>query len=66
MKKTKMKVKKSALKRFKITARGKILHRGHGSRHLRSAKTKRRIRSLKVLKEVKGRFKRLIKKLIGK
>lgn len=40
----KMKTKKVAVKRFKLTKRGKIVHRGQGARHLRSKKNKARQR----------------------
>lgn len=65
MKKKKCKTKKSILKRFKITKTGKVLHRGHGLRHLRSKKTKKRIRSLKKMKALKGRFAKKIKLGMG-
>jgi large subunit ribosomal protein L35 len=65
MKKNKQKTHKSVLKRFKVTKSGKILHRGHGMRHLKHQKTKKRLRHLKQIKEIKGRFKRKIKKIIG-
>lgn len=39
-----MKTKKIAVKRFKLTKRGKIVHRGQGARHLRSKKNKARQR----------------------
>lgn len=63
---TKQKTRKSALKRFKITKTGKILHRKHGARHLKSQKTEKRLRSLKQMGEVKGSFKRKIKKMLGR
>lgn len=65
-KKNKQKTKKSVLKRFKITKKTKILHRAHGSRHLKSAKTKRRLRSQKIPKKVVGRYVRKIRMMIGK
>lgn len=63
---TKQKTRKSAAKRFKLTKKGKLLHRSHYLRHLRSKKSKRQIRALKKLKEVKGKYKRKIKKMLGK
>lgn len=66
VKKIKLKTKKAVLKRFKITKKGKILHRGHGSRHLKSSKSKKRIRGFRRLKEVKGAFKKKIRLLINK
>lgn len=65
-KKLKHKTKKSVLKRFKLTKKGKVLHRAHGSRHLKSAKTKRRQRIQKQLKTVKGGYIRKIKMMLGK
>ncbi len=56
---------KSAARRFKITAGGKVLHRSHKLRHLRSAKSKRQIRSLKQMKEIEGVFATKIKKMLG-
>ena len=64
--KTKHKTRKSASKRFIITKNGKVLHRGHGLRHLISNKSKRRMRSLKQMKLLIGRGARNIKKMIGK
>lgn len=63
---TKQKTKKSALKRFKITKTGKVLHRSHGIRHLRSQKSKKQLRRLRQMKKVEGQFKRKIKKMLGK
>ena len=39
-----MKTKKIVTKRFKITKRGKVVHRVQGARHLRSKKSKARQR----------------------
>ncbi|OGK14638.1 50S ribosomal protein L35 [Candidatus Roizmanbacteria bacterium RIFCSPHIGHO2_02_FULL_37_15] len=61
----KQKTHKSAAKRFKITKKGKLLHRSHYLRHLRSKKSKRQIRRLKLLKQVKGNYKKKIKKMLG-
>ena len=46
----KLKSRKSAVKRFKLTSGGKLLHRGHGSRHLKSSKTKKQLRHLNAEK----------------
>jgi large subunit ribosomal protein L35 len=46
------KTKKSVAKRFKITAKGKLLHRSPGTRHMastKSSKQKRRLGKAKVL-----------------
>jgi len=66
MAKKKQKTRKSVAKRFKVTKTGKILHRRQGGRHLKIHKTKRRLRRLKQMSEVKGTFKRKIKKMLGK
>jgi len=41
------KTKKSVAKRFKITASGKVMHRGAGRRHLLQGKSPKRRRSLR-------------------
>lgn len=60
----KAKTKKVVKKRFKITKTGKILYRGQMIRHLRSRKRKSRIRRQKRLKEINGKSKRVIRKLL--
>ena len=65
MKKNKQKTRKAVVKRFKVTASGKVLHRGHGVRHLRRKKSKRRLREQAIPKEVKGTFKKKIKKMLA-
>lgn len=65
MKKNKFKPRKSVIKRYKVTKKGKLLHRGHGNRHLKSNKSKKRIRRLNKLKQIKGTHKLKIKKMIG-
>jgi len=48
------KTKKSAKKRFKITATGKVIHYGAGKRHLlghKSSKTKRRLSARRTMSE---------------
>jgi len=66
MAKNKQKTRKSAVKRFKVTASGKVLHRSQGFRHLRSKKSKRWLRRLKKTKEVKGSYKRKLLKMLGR
>lgn len=61
----KQRTHKSASKRFKVTAGGKILHRSHTLRHLRSSKSKKQVRSLKKMKEVVGTYKPKIERLLG-
>ncbi len=63
--KNKLKVKKSAVRRFKVTGTGKILHRAHASRHLKSVKSKRRLRAMKQTKEVLGKYRRNVQKMLG-
>lgn len=62
----KQKTHKSAVKRFRLTKKGKLLHRSHYLRHLRSKKSKKQIRRLKLMKQVYGKYKVKIKKLLGK
>ena len=62
----KKRVRKGVAKRFKVTKNGKVLHRSHYIRHLRSSKTKRQVRALKVMKETTGVFAKKIKRMLGK
>ena len=64
--KNKFKPRKSAVKRFKITKNGKVLHRGHGNRHLKSNKSKARRRRLNQMKALTGRHAIKVKKMMGK
>lgn len=66
MTKTKQKTRKSAAKRFKISASGKLMHRSQNIRHLRSKKSKKQLRSLKLMKRVGGSYQKKIKKMLGK
>jgi large subunit ribosomal protein L35 len=61
----KQKTRKSAIKRFKITKSGKVLHRHHYLRHLRSQKSKRHLRRLKETVQVTGRYEKKIKRMMG-
>ncbi|MBI4990920.1 50S ribosomal protein L35 [Candidatus Gottesmanbacteria bacterium] len=62
----KQKTRKTILKRFKITASGKVL-RGHQyGRHRRSHKTKRRIRSFKEPVQLPTKQARIVKLMINK
>ncbi|MBU1126989.1 MAG: 50S ribosomal protein L35 [Patescibacteria group bacterium] len=65
-KKVKIKTKKSAAKRFKITSTGKITFRGSHVRHLRRKKKKSNLRSQKLAKSLKGRWKMKAKKMLAK
>jgi len=66
MAKQKQKTKKSVSKRFRITKKGKVLHRSSFSRHLRKNKSKTQKGKYKKVKELKGRMARKIKKIMGK
>ncbi len=52
MAKLKVKTNRSAAKRFKITATGKILHKKSGKRHLLVKKSRKRKRELGKYKEI--------------
>lgn len=65
MSKKKFKIKKSIAKRFKVTKTGKVLFRGSHVRHLRRKKNKGQVRNQKVPKELKGAWKRKVKKMLG-
>lgn len=66
MKKKKIKTRKSLIKRFRITKKGKVLFRGSHVRHLRRKKQKKQLRAQKVPKKLYGRMQKKIKKLVGK
>jgi large subunit ribosomal protein L35 len=53
--KFKMKTKKAAAKRFKITGSGRVMHRPTGLSHLLSKKSSRRKRKLGIETEMSGR-----------
>lgn len=63
--KKKVKVRKVVAKRFKITATGKVMRRHQNSRHLRVNKSKRAIRAYRVPVEVKGKWAKKIKQMLG-
>jgi ribosomal protein L35 len=65
--KNKQKTKKIAVKRFKVTKNGKLMHRASGMRHIRRNKTKSRQRRqdrMKALTQPKQI--RLVKTLLNK
>lgn len=66
MARKKQKIKKSIKRRFKITKTGKVLRRGSHVSHLRRKKKKGQVRAQKIPKELKGAWKRKVKKLLGK
>lgn len=61
----KQKTRKGAAKRFKITGTGKVLRRAQNMRHLRRHKSKRAIRAYRNPIEVKGKFAKKIKQMLG-
>lgn len=61
----KQKTRKGVAKRFKITATGKVLRRTQNMRHLRAKKSKRAIRKYRVPVEVKGKWAKKIKQMLG-
>lgn len=65
-KKTKFKIRKSLLKRFKITKSGKVLFRGSHVRHLRRKKTKSQLRRQKRLHALEGGWSKKVKKILGR
>lgn len=64
MGKNKMKTKKAAAKRFKVTGRGKVMHRQTGQGHLLSKKSRRRKRRLSQDAELTGKSARNIKSIL--
>jgi len=63
--KNKQRTRKGALKRFKITKTGKVLHRSHKIRHLRAVKSKNQVRRLKQMKELTGVHAKKVLKMLG-
>ena len=62
----KMKTKKIATKRFRITKNGKVMHRARGSRHIRRNKSKSRQRRQDRPAELTNvRFARVIKRFLS-
>ncbi|MEK7458729.1 MAG: bL35 family ribosomal protein [Patescibacteria group bacterium] len=61
----KMKIRKSALKRFKITATGKVMMRSQNIRHLKRHKSKKALRAGRVPLQLKGKFAKKIKLMLG-
>ena len=60
----KMKTKKGAQKRFKITKSGKVKRQKEGARHILTKKSRKRKRSLKEATMVDKAFEKKIKKLL--
>ena len=62
----KQKTRKSVLRRFRITKSGKVLRRQAFRRHLKASKSKKRLKNLKGVIELKGHFAKRIKKSMGR
>ena len=60
----KMKTRKSAAKRFKVTATGRLMHKQCGLSHLLSKKSRKRKRRLHKDGEITGKPKRKIERLL--
>lgn len=65
MKKFKQKTRSGVARRFKITATGKILRRTQNMRHHRYKKSKKAIRAYRKPIQVKGKWARKIKRMLG-
>ncbi len=65
MQKYKLKTRKGVAKRFKITASGKVLRRSQNMRHLRRRKSKKAVRAYHIPIEVKGKWAKKIKHMLG-
>ncbi len=61
----KVKTHKGAKKRFKVTAKGKVLHAKAGRRHLLTGKPSKRMRRLRKPGEIEGEQAKMVKKLIN-
>lgn len=62
---TKLKIKKSVSRRFKVTKTGKVMHRKQNQSHLKMKKTRRNIRRGKEPAFLTGAFAKKIKLLLG-
>jgi len=61
----KVKTRKSLVRRFKITKTGKIIRRQAFRRHLKAGKSRKRLRNLKRVKEVKGFYAKKLRRAMG-
>lgn len=61
-----MKTRKSLTNRLTITKNGKIMRRQSFRRHLKAAKSAKRLRNLKKTIEMKGYFAKKVHKFTGK
>lgn len=65
MKKLKQRTRSGVAKRFKITGTGKVMRRSQNMRHIRKNKSKKAIRAYRKPIEVKGKWARKIKRMLG-
>ncbi len=65
MKKFKQKTRKGVVKRFKVTASGKVMRRAQNMRHIRRRKSKKAIRSYRIPREVNKTLALKIKRMLG-
>jgi large subunit ribosomal protein L35 len=61
----KQKTRKSISKRFKVTAKGKLVRRRAFRRHLNVGKSSKRLRSLRRPKTVRGAYAKKLTKALG-
>lgn len=61
----KLKTRKSAAKRFKITGTGKVMHGHQMRRHLRRKKRRSNLRRKAVLGQASGKFAKKIRQMIA-
>ena len=61
----KQRTRKSASKRFKVTATGKVLYRCQGNRHKASKKSPGRARRLRIMKGLVGRMEKKVMKMLA-
>ncbi len=62
---SKLKTRKSLVRRIKITATGKVMRRKGFNRHLKAGKSKARTRIKKRPTQILGPWERKIKKVLG-
>ena len=61
----KQKTRKSLAKRLRITKNGKIMRRQSFHRHLKAHKSKKQLRSLRRVKQIKGFYAKKVHKATG-
>jgi large subunit ribosomal protein L35 len=62
----KQKTRKSITRRFRFTKKGKILRRQASRRHLKANKSKKQLKRLKRIVQVKGFYAKKLRKAIGR